>query len=291
MKVLITILALILITAFMISHYSALVTSLTSLSSKVKSRPSISNRVVSITINGSIYFARRISPNEYLSEGLMFNDVTFIPLPVRTTGRRGAWFLVLYPDGASEVIQIYYACTGTLKHPKEYMVLGNHKCPRAGIMYHNGDFYLLVSKDCVNIAKKIVIEYVKNWIIMLIAPSNISLSNPRLLYKLIYVGETFSAASSWLPPTWCEVLVKDPVDHEVYLLERGLCPWIRVNNTYIMPGYTYSYWINLAGIAKIPGNYHIEAHVSCTFKVINYVRAATKTIHISVTLSMDLNLK
>ena len=289
--ILITVLSLILIIAFLTSYYNSMVIRLFRFSSNTEGVSTSLSQTTSITLEERSYYAKLIEPNDYLGKNIILRDVVFIPLPVTTTGCRGNWFLVLYPDGDSEVIQIFYACTGTPEQSKRYIALGNHECPKAGIMYYNGNFYLLVSKDCVRTARKIVVKYIGDWIIMLLVPSNTSLTNPKLLYKLIYIGESFSAASSTLPPTWCKVLIKDPGGHKVYLLERGLCPWIRDNNTYIMPGYTYSYWLDLNGVVSVPGKYHIEALVSCIFKKINYVKNTIETIKVNATLAMDLSLR
>lgn len=240
-------------------------------------------------IEGVEYYVRPISPGMDLGKGVEFHEVKFVQLPVTTTGCSGDWFLVLFPDGASEVIQIYYACTGT--PVKEPVVLSRHECPRAGVMYENGGLYLLVSKGCVSNAEKIVSERVGDWIIRLVAPSNISLSNPKLLYELIYAGRGFSAASTWLPPTWCRVLVRSPSGSEVNILDRGMCPWIRINGTFIQPGYTYKHWIDLSNIVKEPGEYTITVHVSCTLKKISYKTNSIEDIPINATLTMEVYLE
>jgi len=284
-------LLLILIAALLASYYNSIAISLFRFTSNTKCESLPLSQVISITLGGRNYYAKLIQPSNYLCRSIVLSDVVFIPLPVTTTGCRGSWFLVLYPDGDSEVIQIFYACTGTPERFKRYIALGNHECPKAGIMYYNGNFYILVSKDCMRTTEEIVVKYVKDWIITLLAPSNISLTNPKLLYKLIYIGKPFLAASLTFPPTWCKVLIRDPGGHKVYLLERGLCPWIRDNSTYIMPGYTYSYWLDLDGIVSVPGKYRIEAFVSCIFKKINYVKNTIETIKVNATLAMDLSLR
>ena len=284
----------ILATAFLTSYYNSIAISLFKLfkfSSSTKSELAPLSQVINITLEERNYYAKLIQPSNYLGRSFILGNVVFIPLPVTATGCQGNRFLVLYPDGDSEVIQIYYACTEVPEQSKKYVALGSHECPKAGIMYYNGNFYILVSKDCMKTAGKIAVKYIGDWIIMLLAPSNISLTNPKLLYKLIYIGKSFSAASSTFLPTWCRVLIRDPRGHEVYLLERGLCPWIRENNTYIMPGYTYSYWLDLNNIVSIPGEYHVEAHVSCIFKRINYVRNSIEVIRVNTTLTMDLSLR
>ena len=285
------VLAIVLIAALAVT-YVVIEYNVSTLARKYRTAASSSSGAQSTTvIEGTEYYVRPVTPGTDLSRGVEFHKVKFIQLPVTTTGCVGDWFLLLFPDGASEVIQIYYTCTGT--PVKEPIVLSKHDCPKAGIMYEDGQLYLLVSKGCVSTAEKVVSERVGDWIVRLVAPSNISLSSPKLLYELIYVGEGFSAVSTWLPPTWCKVLVRSPSGSKVAILDRDMCPWIRVNGTYIQPGYTYKHWIDLSNIAvvKEPGEYTITVYVSCTLKKMNYRANSIENILINATLTMKVELK
>jgi len=283
--------AVLAVTYAVVSQYASVATETTT-SGRATCRYCITGPVSgegTTVINGVEYYVTPVTSATDLRTGVVFHGVRFIQLPVTTTGCRGDWFLILFPDGTSEVIQIYYSCTGTpVKVPA---ALSKHECPRAGVMYKDGGLYLLVSKGCVSTAESAVSKKVEDWVIRLVAPSNISLSSPKLLYELIYVGEGFSAASTWLPPTPCKVLVRAPSGSGVAVLDRGICPWIRVNSTYIQPGYTYRHWIDLSNIAKEPGKYSITVYVSCTLGKINYRINTIENILVNTILSIIVDIK
>ena len=172
--------------------------------------------------------------------------------------------------------------------------MGSEMCirdsPKAGLQYKEGRLYLLVSKGCVRTAKKIISRHVDDWLIRLIVPENITLKNPKILYELIYVGAPFPAASVLMPATSCMILVQKPDGREATIYNRGICPWIRENTSYILPGYTYKHWIDLSEVAVKPGTYNITLQVNCIIHKINYRTEKVESLEINTSVGVVFEL-
>ena len=240
-------------------------------------------------INGIEYYMAPLAFGGGVSEDMVIQGVKFVKLPVTTTGCVGDWFLVLFPDGATEVLQVYYSCTST--PTKEPLALTKHTCPRAGVLYQNGKLYALVSKECVGTVGNVISKRVGNWLIRLIIPRNITLKNhSRILYEVIYVGESFLATSDSEPPTSCLILVQRPDGGTATIYDCRLCPQFRENATYVMPGYTYKHWIDLSKVASDPGTYRITLFVNCLIHKICLPTENVGNLKISTFLSIVLKL-
>ncbi len=239
-------------------------------------------------INGVEYYIGPVTSGTNLSKGVVLKEVEFVRLPITTTGCLGDWFLVLFPDGATEVLQIYYACTGT--PAKKSLVVSKHSCPKVGLQYRDGKLYFLVSRGCVRAAKKIITRQSGSWLIRLIVPENATLKNPKILYELVYVGEPFLAASVLMPTTSCSILVQKPGGREAIIYDREICPWIRENASYILPGYTYKHWIDLSEIAMKPGTYNITLQVNCIIHKISYRTEKVESLEINTSVSVVFEL-
>ncbi|MCD6084893.1 MAG: hypothetical protein J7J20_05060 [Desulfurococcales archaeon] len=143
----------------------------------IESEPSSTNALRTTVINGVEYYMSTLALSSGMSEDIIIQGVKFVKLPITTTGCVGNWFLVLFPDSVTEVLQIYYSCTGT--PTKKPLTLSKHTRPRAGVLYEDGKLYALVSKECVRTAGNVTSKKVGDWLIRLVIPGNITLKNHR----------------------------------------------------------------------------------------------------------------
>ncbi len=239
----------------------------------------ITNNYSTTIINGTEYYEIPIPKGDGY---LLYKDVLVFLLNPITTGCHGTFYLVLFPDLYNMTVSPDMVCTGTTSSGEKNFVVFSHNGYFFGVKIENNTGFFLVNKNYRD-SWNVTVDRKGEWFGVLFFTNT-----GYLRYALVYTGSGFLAASKMLPPSPSKIIIRKDNTSKV-ILERGLCPWIRENNTYVYSGYIYSY--NLSYLASKIGsleNYNITVLVNCVIDRIIYSENKIVPVEINLNLTFPI---
>jgi len=153
------------------------------------------NSYILLSINGTSYYALKVSNSNELVKGIHFKGIFFKKLLVTTTGCIADVITVAFPDGYSKNLTAVYTCTSS--PIPEWLEVVKHSGIEAGVYQKNGNLYLverkLAGSEKPNAFREFLFE-LGNWSI------SINISNSKGSLTVEYVGSKPLKVSNPLLP-------------------------------------------------------------------------------------------